>query len=296
MSVAGDFKDIGPFRIRAGAEQTAPFVFNSPHSGSFYPPRFLSMIRLDRSAIRRSEDCFVDELFAGAVTLGAPMLCANFPRAYLDVNREPWELDPRMFAEALPAFANIRSPRVAGGLGTVPKLVGEGLDIYPGRLPLTEATERVEAIYKPYHDCLKTLLARTHAQFGFSILIDCHSMPASVRVGEAGMRPDFIIGDRFGASASAVLTEHAIGVLMSMGYSVAHNKPYAGGFITEHYGRPARGLHALQIEVNRGLYMNERNFQKSAGFDALAEDLARFASELMSLPCEQFFGLPLAAE
>jgi len=296
MSVAGDFKDIGPFRIRAGAEQTAPFVFNSPHSGSFYPPRFLSMIRLDRSAIRRSEDCFVDELFAGAVTLGAPMLCANFPRAYLDVNREPWELDPRMFAEALPAFANIRSPRVAGGLGTVPKLVGEGLDIYPGRLPLAEATERVEAVYKPYHDCLKRLLARTHAQFGFGILIDCHSMPASVRVGEAGMRPDFIIGDRFGASASAALTEHAIGALMSMGYHVAHNKPYAGGFITEHYGRPARGLHALQIEVNRGLYMNERNFQKSSGFDALTEDLTRFASQLMSLPREQFFGLPLAAE
>jgi N-formylglutamate amidohydrolase len=296
MSVAGDFAETAPFRLRASAEQTAPFVFNSPHSGRFYPPRFLSMIRLDRSAIRRSEDCFVDELFSGAIRLGAPMLAANFPRAYLDVNREPWELDPRMFAEALPAFANIRSPRVAGGLGTVPKLVGEGLDIYPGRLPLVEATERVESIYKPYHDCLKTLLARTHAKFGFGILIDCHSMPASVRVGEAGMRPDFIIGDRFGASASAVLTEHAIAALMSMGYSVAHNKPYAGGFITEHYGRPARGLHALQIEVNRGLYMNERNFQKSAGFDALAEDLTRFAAELMALPREQFFGLPLAAE
>jgi N-formylglutamate amidohydrolase len=296
MSVAGDFSETAPFRIRASADQTAPFVFNSPHSGSFYPPRFLSMTRLDRSAIRRSEDCFVDELFSGAVALGAPMLAANFPRAYLDVNREPWELDPRMFAEALPAFANIRSPRVAGGLGTVPKLVGEGLDIYPGRLPLAEATERVEAIYKPYHDCLKTLLARTHAKFGFSILVDCHSMPASVRVGEAGMRPDFIIGDRFGASAAAALTEHAIAVLTSMGYHVAHNKPYAGGFITEHYGRPARGLHALQIEVNRGLYMNERNFQKSAGFDTLAEDMTRFSAELMSLPREQFFGLPLAAE
>ena len=223
------------------------------------------MARLDREAIRRSEDCYVDELFGGAVPLGAPLLAANFPRAYLDVNREPWELDPRMFAEPVPSFANIRSPRVAGGLGTVPKLVGEGLDIYPGRLPLAEAVARIELIYKPYHEALKRLVTRTHARFGFAVLVDCHSMPASIRVGETGVRPDFIIGDRFGASASAVLTETAIGLLIAMGYTVAHNKPYAGGFITEHYGRPARALHALQIEVNRGLYMNERTLQKSAG-------------------------------
>lgn len=295
-TAAEDFSVVPPFEIRSGAEQRVPFVFNSPHSGRYYPDRFLAMARLDRNAIRRSEDCYVDELFGGAVALGAPMLAANFPRAYLDVNREPWELDPRMFAEPVPSFCNIRSARVAGGLGTVPKLVGEGLDIYSGRLPLAEAVQRIEAVYKPYHETLKRLLTRTHARFGYAVLIDCHSMPASIRVGDNGLRPDFIVGDRFGISATAALTETAIGLLIGMGYTVAHNKPYAGGFITEHYGRPARHLHALQIEVNRGLYMNERTFQKSAGFDALADDMARFSADLMAMPDHHFIDLPLAAE
>ena len=224
------------------------------------------------------------------------MLAANFPRAYLDVNREPWELDPRMFAEPLPPFANIRSPRVAGGLGTVPRLVGEGLEIYSGRLPLAEAVSRIEHIYKPYHECLADLLARARAAFGYAVLIDCHSMPAGIRVSEGNLRPDFIIGDRFGASAHAALTEHAIGLLSSMGYSVAHNKPYAGGFITEHYGRPAQGLHALQIEVNRGLYMDEQTLQKTDGFDSLADDLRRFVHDLMTISSQFFLGMPLAAE
>lgn len=295
-TAAEDFSVFPPFEIRSGAEQRVPFLFNSPHSGRYYPERFLAMARLDRNAIRRSEDCYVDELFGGAVALGAPMLAANFPRAYLDVNREPWELDPRMFAEPVPSFCNIRSVRVAGGLGTVPKLVGEGLDIYAGRLPLAEAVGRIEAVYKPYHETLKRLLTRTHARFGFAVLIDCHSMPASIRVGDSGLRPDFIIGDRFGISATAALTETAIGLLTAMGYTVAHNKPYAGGFITEHYGRPARHLHALQIEVNRGLYMNERTFEKGAGFDALADDLTRFSADLMAMPDHHFIDLPLAAE
>ncbi len=296
MTAADDFQDVPPFEVRAGAEQRVPFVFNSPHSGHHYPERFLAMTRLDRLAIRRSEDCYVDELFGAAAALGAPMLAANFPRAYLDVNREPWELDPRMFVEPVPSFANIRSARVAGGLGTVPKLVGEGLDIYHGRLPLAEALGRIEAVYRPYHETLKRLLTRTHASFGHAVLVDCHSMPASIRVGEAGVRPDFIVGDRFGASAAPALTEHAIGTLMSMGYTVAHNKPYAGGFITEHYGRPGRGLHAIQIEINRGLYMNERTLHRSSGFEALADDLARFSSELMALPAADLRDLPLAAE
>ncbi|MET3518772.1 N-formylglutamate amidohydrolase [Mesorhizobium abyssinicae] len=295
-TAAEDFSVVPPFEIRSGAEQRVPFLFNSPHSGRHYPERFLAMARLDRNAIRRSEDCYVDELFGGAIALGAPLLAANFPRAYLDVNREPWELDPRMFAEPVPSFCNIRSARVAGGLGTVPKLVGEGLDIYSGRLPLAEAVARIETVYKPYHETLKRLLTRTHARFGYAVLIDCHSMPASIRVGDNGVRPDFIIGDRFGISATAALTETAIALLTGMGYTVAHNKPYAGGFITEHYGRPARHLHALQIEVNRGLYMNERTFQKSAGFDALADDLTRFSADLMAMPDHHFVDLPLAAE
>lgn len=293
---AEDFSVVPSFEIRSGVEQRVPFIFSSPHSGRHYPERFLAMSRLDRNAIRRSEDCYVDELFGGAVMLGAPLLAANFPRAYLDVNREPWELDPRMFAEPVPPYCNIRSARVAGGLGTVPKLVGEGLDIYSGRLPLAEAIARIETVYKPFHETLKRLIARTHAAFGFAILVDCHSMPASIRLGENGFRPDFIVGDRFGTSATAVLTETAINILSAMGYTVAHNKPYAGGFITEHYGRPVRHLHALQIEVNRGLYMNERTLQKTAGFDALARDMMQLCADLMAIPDHHFLDLPMAAE
>ncbi|ODT05595.1 MAG: N-formylglutamate amidohydrolase [Mesorhizobium sp. SCN 65-20] len=296
MTPAEDFSVLPPFEVRTSAEQRVPFVFNSPHSGRCYPERFLAMAKLDSSAIRRSEDCYVDELFGAAVALGAPMLAAHFPRAYLDVNREPWELDPRMFAEPVPPFANIRSARVAGGLGTVPKLVGEGLDIYPGRLPLSEAIGRIEHVYKPYHETLKRLVTRTHARFGYAVLVDCHSMPASIRIGDSGVRPDFIVGDRFGTSASSALSERAIGLLASMGYTVAHNKPYAGGFITEHYGRPARNLHALQIEINRGLYMDERTLEKSPGFYALADDIARFSADLMAVPDHHFIDIPLAAE
>lgn len=296
MSAERDFAGVPAHTVRVAVEQRVPFVFNSPHSGRCYPPRFMAMTRLDADTIRKSEDCYVDELFGSAVSLGAPLLAANFPRAYLDVNREPWELDPRMFSDPLPPYANIRSARVAGGLGTVPRLVGEGLDIYPVRLPLSEAAGRIESVYKPYHATLKRLVSATQARFGYAVLIDCHSMPASIRVGDTGLRPDFIVGDRFGTSTAPALTEQAIGLLSGMGYTVAHNKPYAGGFITEHYGRPAGGLHALQIEINRGLYMNERTLQKSAGFDALADDLARFVSRLTSMPDHCFVDLPIAAE
>ncbi|MEO4001638.1 N-formylglutamate amidohydrolase [Mesorhizobium sp. CAU 1732] len=296
MTATDDFRAIPAFEVRSPAEQRVPFVFNSPHSGRVYPPRFLAMSKLDASAIRRSEDCFVDDLFGGAVPLGAPMLAANFPRAYLDANREPWELDPRMFSDPLPPHANARSARVAGGLGTVPRLVGEGQEIYKAKLKLAEAVMRVETVYKPYHEQLKRLLTRTHSRFGFAVLVDCHSMPASIRLGDNGMRPDFIVGDRFGVACAPALTEAAIGILSGMGYTVAHNKPYAGGFITEHYGRPARGLHAIQIEVNRGLYLNERTFERTSGFAALASDLTRFAADIMAIPEHYLHGLPLAAE
>ena len=295
MTATKDFP-AGAFTLRQPASHHAPFVFNSPHSGRFYPPRFMAMTRLDANTIRRSEDFFVEELFGGVVGLGAPLLHAHFPRAYLDVNREPFELDPKMFREQLPPQANVRSARVAGGLGTVPKLVAEGQEIYASRLHYAEAAGRIEDLYLPYHDQLSTLLANTWGAFGTAVLIDCHSMPGSVRVGDHGARPDFIIGDRFGAAAAAPLSEAVIGLLTGMGYSVAHNRPYAGGFITEHYGRPDDGVHAIQIEINRGLYMNERTLQKTAGFDPLADDLTRFCATLMGLWTELIWPTPLAAE
>ncbi|WEX10352.1 N-formylglutamate amidohydrolase [Chelativorans sp. AA-79] len=296
MGAEVDFSGTPAFQVLSSGEQRVPFIFNSPHSGRCYPPRFLAMSKLDPATIRRSEDCYVDELFAAAAALGAPLLTANFPRAYLDVNREPWELDPRMFREPVPPFANIRSPRVAGGLGTIPKLVGEGLDIYPARLPLTEALSRIEDIYKPYHACLAELLVGTREKFGYAILIDCHSMPANIRVGDGPLRPDFILGDRFGSSAAPALTQHAVALLAEKGYAVAHNKPYAGGFITEHYGRPAERLHALQIEISRGLYMNERTLERTGRFQALANDLKDFVHGLTRIPEQHFLTMPLAAE
>ncbi|MBV2144264.1 N-formylglutamate amidohydrolase [Falsochrobactrum sp. TDYN1] len=296
MSLERDFSLVPPFEVRAPAQQRIPFVFNSPHSGRYYPESFLEASRLDALAIRYSEDCYVDELFASVPRLGAPLLKAHFPRAFLDVNREPYELDPRMFVELLPPFVNIQSARVAGGLGTIPRLVGEGQLIYPGRLSLDEAFYRIEGIYKPYHHTLDGLLRATRQHFGYSVLIDCHSMPGGIRPGEASSRPDFIIGDRFGRSCSEQLTQIAIELLQGLGYTVAHNKPYAGGFITEHYGRPAIACYALQIEINRSLYMDEQSLQKLAGFEALCADIYQFVSDLTALPDDLFSVPPLAAE
>ncbi len=296
MSAADDFFGLGPYSLSLPASRDSAFVFNSPHSGAHYPDRFMAMSRLDRLSIRRSEDCYVDQLFGGAVALGAPLLAANFPRAYLDVNREPWELDPRMFVEPLPAFANVRSTRVAGGLGTVPRIVGEGQDIYAAKLPLAEAVSRVDALYKPYHMLLRTLLLEARTRNGHAVLVDCHSMPGSLKAGEGRARPDFVVGDRFGTAAAADLSQLAIWLLTSMGYVVAHNKPYAGGYITEHYGRPAKGFHAIQIEVNRRIYMDESNLRKLTGFQALAEDLTEFSARLIAGARDMFGSLPLAAE
>ena len=282
--------------IHLPREQSVPFVFNSPHSGSYYPADFLAATCLDPQAVRRSEDLLVDRLFAGVVALGAPLLAAVYPRAFLDVNREPYELDPRMFAGRLPSFANSRSLRVAGGLGTIPRVVGDSTNIYRGQLTVDEGLQRIERIYRPYHDTLRRLLAQTHIAFGRAVLIDCHSMPSNIRGGHSRLRPDFVLGDRFGTSCMAELTEGAAGVLKDLGYSVCRNKPYAGGFITEHYGRPARGLHALQLEVNRGLYMDEERLQPHGGFDALADDLGKFAAALIGLAEEGAPPLREAAE
>lgn len=278
--MAHNVSETEQFEVREPEMQRIPFVFNSPHSGRAYAPSFLEQSRLDALSIRRSEDHFVDELFHCVTDLGAPLLRAHFPRAFLDVNREPYELDPRMFDGPLPPYANIGSMRVAGGLGTVPRLVAENMEIYRGRLPIADALERIETIYKPYHACLRRLIARTHVQFGLAILIDCHSMPGNIRLAGSGQRPDFIIGDRYGTSAPADLSQMAVSLLEDLGFSVARNKPYAGGFITEHYGRPARGLHALQIEINRSLYIDEVTLRKKPGFSKLADAIRAFLGGL----------------
>ena len=262
-----------PFLVTEPVQQAIPFVFNAPHAGAIYPAAFLASSRLDALALRRSEDAFVDELVEPLVALGAPLMTARFPRAYLDVNREPYELDPRMFEGRLPPFANTRSMRVAGGLGTIPRIVADGQEIYRTRLPVDEALRRIEWLYKPYHRALRTLVTRTARSFGHAVLIDCHSMPSSSISREDAAKADIVLGDRYGTSCAGILTDLVDVALRSRGYSVVRNKPYAGGFITEHYGEPALGRHALQIEINRSLYMDERSMAKKPGFARLTADL-----------------------
>jgi N-formylglutamate amidohydrolase len=278
-----DFSGKPPFEVLAPVSQTVPLVLNSPHSGSCYPKAFLAVSRLDERSIRRSEDSFVDALFLPAVDLGAPLLRANFPRAWLDVNREPYELDPKMFDGNLPPFANIRSVRVAGGLGTIARIVSESEEIYAAPLEVAEGLARIEQVYKPYHEALRGLAAATRSTFGQALLIDCHSMPSTVRGGHGRLRPDIVLGDRYGASCSSEISDAAGHILSRLGYSVSRNKPYAGGFITEHYGKPGMGFHTMQIEVNRRLYMDERTLQPTPGFSRLRADLGVFLAELAAL-------------
>ena len=262
-----------PYVVTEPSGQTIPFVFNVPHAGAVYPSSFLAASRLDAMALRRSEDAFVDELFASVTGLGAPLMTARFPRAYLDLNREPYELDSRMFDGRLPPFANTRSMRVAGGLGTIPRIVADGQEIYGSRLPVEEALHRIEWLYKPYHRALRQLIGRTARGFGHAVLIDCHSMPSSSISRDETAKADIVLGDRYGTSCAGILTDLVDTTLRRKGYSVVRNKPYAGGFITEHYGEPALGRHALQIEINRALYMDERSMAKKLHFAILAEDL-----------------------
>jgi N-formylglutamate amidohydrolase len=272
-----------PYTLLKPAEQLTPMVFCSPHSGRIYPKAFLKVSRLDPLTLRKSEDCYVDELFQPVVRLGAPLLAARFPRAYLDVNREPYELDPELFLGRLPAFANTQSARVVGGLGTIARIVADTEEIYRERLPIGAAFERIERLYGPFHRALADLLEATRSRFGTAVLIDCHSMPSASMGQPAGARPHFVLGDRFGASCDARLTRFIREVLQRAGYDVQINRPYAGGFITEHYGNPGQGVHALQLEINRALYLDEASFSKNRHFDALSRSLFEMAERVFEV-------------
>jgi len=285
-----------PFEILEPAHLAAPVVFNSPHSGSTYPHAFLVSSRLDIPTLRRSEDSFVDELVSGVVERGYPLMRAHFPRCFVDVNREPYELDPRMFEGRLPSFANTRSMRVAGGLGTVARVVGDAQEIYEHRIPIDDALRRIESLYKPYHRALRRLFTRLHRDYGAAVLVDCHSMPSTSGQKDDRPRPEFVLGDRYGTSCVGVVAETVEGTLRSLGYSVSRNKPYAGGFITEHYGNPAAGLHAIQLEINRALYMDERRYARATGFDQLAANLEIVAERLGEIPLEELRPYRAAAE
>src|ERR1041384_2697264 len=285
-----------PFEVLEPLEYRGPVVFTSPHSGRVYPRTFLSAAKLDLATLRRSEDSFVDELIAGVVARGHPLVRVHFPRCFVDVNREPYELDPRMFDGRLPSFANTRSMRVAGGLGTVARVVGDAQEIYDQRIPVDDALQRIESLYKPYHRALRRLFSRLHRDFGAAVLVDCHSMPSTAGHKDERPRPEFVLGDRYGTSCVGVVAETVEKTLRSLGYTVSRNKPYAGGFITEHYGNPAAGLHAIQLELNRALYMDERRYERSSSFGRLAADPEALADQLATISIEELRPYRAAAE
>jgi N-formylglutamate amidohydrolase len=285
-----------PFEASEPARCRGPVLFNSPHSGRVYPRAFLLASRLDLATLRRSEDSFVDELIVGLVARGHPVMRAHFPRCFVDVNREPYELDPRMFDGRLPSFANTRSMRVAGGLGTVARVVGDAQEIYDQRISVAEALRRIEGLYKPYHRTLRRLFMRLHRDFGAAILVDCHSMPSTTGARDERPRADLVLGDRYGTSCVPVIAETIEQTLRDFGYVVSRNKPYAGGFITEHYGNPTGGLHAVQLEINRALYMDERRYERSASFARLAGEFEILADRLAEIPLDELRPYRAAAE
>lgn len=271
------------FEIIAPTRWTAPMVFNSPHSGTILPPELIASSSLPEHQLHISEDSFVDELFAGCVDAGAPLMRALFSRSFLDLNREPYEFDARMFEGKLPSFANSSSPRVTSGLGTIPRTVGDGVLIYDRPLHLEDALQRVENYYRPYHRALGQLLDEAHTATGISLLVDCHSMPSSAVshfVGVAGPIPDVVLGDRFGSACAPDITDLIDETFAKAGLVVLRNKPYSGGFFTENHGRPRHGRHAIQIELNRALYMDQTTRKQKSGFGALQKLLTSLNESL----------------
>jgi N-formylglutamate deformylase len=274
-------QDTDPVLVYRPARQTAPVIFASPHSGRLYSADFLAAARLDPLSLRRSEDSFVDDLFAAAPDFGAPLIAATFPRAYCDVNREPWELDPTMFADRLPAWVNTTSARVGAGLGTIARVVASGETIYRAKLSFAEAERRVQTCWQPYHDTLTAMIDGTVAMFGFCLLIDGHSMPTNAQPAKAGGRTaDFILGDAHGTSCTPLVTRFVEKLLSDQGYLVRRNDPYAGGFITRNYGRPRQKVHALQVEIARGLYMDEARIEPLADFATVQRDVTALIGAL----------------
>jgi len=272
----------GGFEVLAPDQQTAPVVFSSPHSGRVYPDAFIQQSRLKPHNLRRSEDAFIDEAFASAPEFGTPLLRAHFPRAYVDANRRPWELDPAMFSGTLPDFVTTRSPRITAGLGTVPKIVANGEAIYSGKLDFSDARQRMEDHYLPYHRRLEGLISDSVKDFGGCLLVDCHSMPSSAN-GRGPKLADVIIGDCHGKSCAREIINLTTSLFRDFGYSVALNKPYAGGFTTRHYGRPANNVHAFQIEVNRALYMDETHIERAPGLIKLERHMRQLIKALTAV-------------
>ncbi|TCO69645.1 N-formylglutamate amidohydrolase [Rhodovulum euryhalinum] len=282
------------YRLFRPDRPTTSVVFSSPHSGRDYPWTFLRQTVLDERAIRSSEDAFVDILFADAPVHGAPLIAANAPRAYVDLNRAAEELDPAVIEGARLAGHN---PRISSGLGVIPRVVANGRAIYNGKIGLAEAETRIATCWRPYHDRLQALVDEAQVRFGESILIDCHSMPreAIESITSGGKRrPDVVLGDRFGASAAADVVDRVEAAFAAAGFRVGRNAPFAGAYITQRYGRPARRQHAVQVEVDRSLYMDEAEVRPSRDFDDFRRVMASIVADLAEIG--RAGEVPLAAE
>lgn len=284
--------DQDAFTLSLPARRTTPAIFSSPHSGRDYPDSFLQSTLLDARVIRSSEDAFVDRLFDHAPLLGAPLIAARAPRAYIDLNRAADELDPAVI-EGIERVAH--NPRVSSGLGVIPRVVAGARNIYRGKITLREAESRITRFWHPYHAALKRLMDESHALFGEAVLIDCHSMPheaieAHARPGHP--RPDVVLGDRFGAAAGREVVERIEAAFAASGLRVVRNAPFAGAYIAQAYGRPSRGYHVIQVEIDRALYMDEVRIVPRPDFESFRSLMAGVVAEITG----NRRSLPLAAE
>ena len=263
--------------------RTTSVVFASPHSGRDYPWSFVRRTKLNEHSVRSSEDAFVDQLFDCAPQFGAPFLMAGAPRAYVDLNRSADELDPALI-EGVPRAGH--NPRVSSGLGVVPRVVANGQAIYSGKITLAEAERRIDTYWRPYHETLQAQLDQAHLMFNQAILVDCHSMPheAMDAVARSGVRrPEVVLGDRFGAAADEAIVDRIEAAFVSAGLIVTRNTPFAGAYITQHYGRPMRGRHAVQVEIDRAIYMNEHLIRPNGNFKAFQRLIKDVVSQVADI-------------
>jgi len=275
-------------------ERTSSVVFASPHSGREYSWSFMRRSALSELAIRSSEDAFIDKLIDGTPLLGCPTLLATAPRAFVDFNRGEDELDAALIEGV---SKSVHNPRVASGLGVIPRVVANGRAIYRGKLSLIEARKRIDDYWRPYHTQLQALLTQSHAMFGEAILVDVHSMPTEALDGVArssGLRPNVVLGDRFGASANAAIVDQIEAAFVKAGFVVSRNTPFAGAYITQTYGRPSRGQHAVQVELDRSLYMSEATLTPNANFQMIRTALLGVMADIADIG--RAARVPMAAE
>ena len=295
MSASATNNIVPTYTVETPEHVRAPVIFSSPHSGRQYQQEFMAASRLKLRKLRSLEDCYVDDLFDHVARQGAPFIKANFPRAFLDLNREPFELDAKLISPTLPTYANSSSLRVKAGLGTIPRIVADGSAIYRAPIQLPDALKRVDQYHTPYHDKLAEMTTQARRKFGMALLLDCHSMPSNTNIHHNNITTDIVIGNRHTKSCDGEYLDIVAKLFKSLGFTVELNMPYAGGYITEHYGEPKNNIHALQIELNRGLYMDQITLKKTNNYNSLKEKLTQFTDQLIDQLSERH-KTPLAAE